>query len=54
MVRRYRRTREYIQVLKKYFTEDQFTHEGEFFTLKDASLFPKPRVSTENLFWWSV
>lgn len=38
---RYRRTREYIQILKKYFTEESFTHEGEFFTLKDTSLYPK-------------
>lgn len=40
---RYRRTREYIQILKKYFTEERFTHEGEFFTLKDTSLYPKPK-----------
>ncbi|ALC80257.1 MULTISPECIES: LLM class flavin-dependent oxidoreductase [Bacillus] len=39
---RYKRTKEYIQVLKRLFTEDGFDHEGEFFTLKNASLFPKP------------
>lgn len=37
---RYQRTQEYIQVLKKYFKGDRFSHEGDFFTLKDATLFP--------------
>lgn len=39
---RYHRTREFIQVLKKYFTEEKFSHEGQYYTLKNASLFPKP------------
>lgn len=47
---RYRRTREYIQILKKYFTEEQFSFEGEYFTLKDTSLFPKPTVTPEIYF----
>ncbi len=47
---RYRRTREYIQILKKYFTEEKFTHEGEFFTLKDASLYPKLQ-SVPNIYF---
>lgn len=38
---RYERTREYIQVLNKFFTEDVFTHHGEHFQLENASLYPK-------------
>lgn len=38
---RYRRTAEFIHVLKRLFTEDHFTHEGEFYHLKDASLYYK-------------
>lgn len=38
---RYQRTREYIQILKKYFSGEKFTHEGKFFTLKDTSLYPE-------------
>ncbi|GFN31429.1 LLM class flavin-dependent oxidoreductase [Paenibacillus xylaniclasticus] len=38
---RYRRTAEFIHVLKRLFTEDRFTHEGEFYHLKDAALFYK-------------
>ncbi len=37
---RYQRTREYIQVLKKMFSGSSFDHDGDFFTLKNASLFP--------------
>lgn len=37
---RYRRTHEYIQVLKKYFRNERFSHEGEFYTLENAKLFP--------------
>ena len=37
---RYQRTREYIEVLKKMFSGSSFDHDGEFFTLKNASLFP--------------
>ena len=37
---RYRRTREYIQILKKYFNgNERFSHEGEFFKLENAALF---------------
>ncbi|QGQ95069.1 LLM class flavin-dependent oxidoreductase [Paenibacillus psychroresistens] len=39
---RYRRTDEFIQVVKRLFTEEKFDHEGEFYQLKAASLFPKP------------
>ena len=37
---RYQRTREYIEVLKKMFSGNTFDHDGTFFTLKNASLFP--------------
>ncbi|NEU32157.1 LLM class flavin-dependent oxidoreductase [bacterium LRH843] len=47
---RYHRTREYIQVLKKYFKEEQFTHEGDFFSLTDTSLYPKPATTPKIYF----
>lgn len=39
---RYRRTREYIVILKKLFVGETFDFKGEFFCLKKASLYPKP------------
>lgn len=39
---RYRRTREYIQLTKRYFTESNIDHEGEFYRVKGATLFPRP------------
>ncbi|KMY51562.1 LLM class flavin-dependent oxidoreductase [Peribacillus loiseleuriae] len=47
---RYRRTREFIQVLKKLFTEDYFNYEGEFYQLENASLFPKPAQTPQIYF----
>ncbi|GGP12983.1 LLM class flavin-dependent oxidoreductase [Oceanobacillus neutriphilus] len=47
---RYKRTREYIQILKRLFTEEQFDHDGEFYQLKGASLFPKPEEIPEIYF----
>ncbi|MBO0997475.1 LLM class flavin-dependent oxidoreductase [Bacillus sp. SD075] len=47
---RYRRTREYIQVLKKLFTKDRFDYQGEFFNLREASLFPKP-LNTPQIYF---
>lgn len=38
---RYRRTEEFMHVLKRLYTEDGFTHEGEFYRLENASLFYK-------------
>ena len=38
---RYRRTKEYIQLTKRYFSEEIIDHEGEFYKVKGASLFPK-------------
>ncbi|MBM7634853.1 LLM class flavin-dependent oxidoreductase [Geomicrobium sediminis] len=38
---RYRRTEEYIHVLKRLFTEENVTHSGEFYELNNASLFPE-------------
>lgn len=39
---RYRRTREFITILKRLFTEQNVNHEGEFYKLANASLNPKP------------
>ncbi|UAC48153.1 LLM class flavin-dependent oxidoreductase [Bacillus aquiflavi] len=41
---RYKRTREYIEILKRLFAGETFDYNGEFFKLKDASL---PRVPKE-------
>ena len=47
---RYKRTREYIQVLRRLFTEERFNHDGEFYKLKGASLYPKPKVTPKIYF----
>lgn len=47
---RYRRTREYIQILKRLFSEDTVNHEGEFYKLQGATLFPRPEVVPEIYF----
>lgn len=40
---RYRRSREFIQVLKGIWTQDNFSFKGEFYTINDFTLNPKPR-----------
>ncbi len=42
---RYRRSREFIQVLKGIWTHDHFSFDGEFYTIKDFTLSPKPLQS---------
>jgi alkanesulfonate monooxygenase len=39
---RYRRTREYIRLTKRYFTEANVNHEGEFYRVEGANIFPRP------------
>jgi FMNH2-dependent dimethyl sulfone monooxygenase len=39
---RYRRSREFIRVLKGIWTEDNFNFKGEFYTIKNFTLKPKP------------
>lgn len=39
---RYRRSEEFIRVLKGIWTEDNFTFNGDFYRLRDYSLKPKP------------
>jgi alkanesulfonate monooxygenase len=39
---RYRRMEEYLQVFEGLWTQEKFSFEGEFYTLKDATLYPKP------------
>ena len=39
---RYRRMEEYLQVLEGLWTQEKFSFEGEFYRLKDATLYPKP------------
>jgi alkanesulfonate monooxygenase len=39
---RYRRTLEFVRLVKRLFTETNITHEGEFYRLQGATLFPRP------------
>lgn len=39
---RYRRSEEFIEVLRGLWTQDQFTYKGDFYQLNDAPLKPKP------------
>lgn len=39
---RYKRSTEYLQVLKGLWTEDNFSFEGQFYNIKNATLNPKP------------
>lgn len=41
-VRRYARTREFLQVVRRLWSADDVTHHGEFFHLEHATLQPKP------------
>lgn len=40
---RYRRSREFIKVLRGIWTQDSFSFEGEFYTVRDFTLKPKPK-----------
>ena len=46
-----RRTDEAMTVIRRLWREDNVTHEGEFFTLRDVTLNPKP-VQTPTLPVW--
>lgn len=48
---RYRRTDEFIRVLKRLFSEENFDHEGEFYKLKNASLYPKPIQKNPEIYF---
>jgi alkanesulfonate monooxygenase len=39
---RYRRTREFVRIMKLLFEQERVTFEGEFFRLRDARLHPRP------------
>ncbi|WP_413377818.1 LLM class flavin-dependent oxidoreductase [Alkalihalobacillus sp. 1P02AB] len=39
---RYKRSTEYLEVLKGLWTEESFSYEGDFYQLKEAVLTPKP------------
>ena len=39
---RYRRSREFIEVLKGIWTQDHFTYKGDFYRFNDYTLSPKP------------
>jgi probable F420-dependent oxidoreductase len=40
--RRAQRTREYIEVMRKLWSDDEASHSGEFVSFKEARSFPKP------------
>ncbi|MDA4685668.1 LLM class flavin-dependent oxidoreductase, partial [Enterobacter hormaechei] len=39
---RYRRSNEFIRVLKGIWTQDKFTFKGDFYRINDYTLSPKP------------
>lgn len=39
---RYRRTKEYIQLTKRYFSQANIDHAGEFYKVNGATIFPRP------------
>src|SRR5215469_14771018 len=39
---RSRRLREGVEIVRRAFTEEQFTFEGKCYTVRDVSLYPKP------------
>lgn len=45
---RYARTKEFIQIARRLWTEDHVTYEGEHFSVKDSSLELKPVVHGER------
>ncbi|WP_330172277.1 LLM class flavin-dependent oxidoreductase [Streptomyces sp. NBC_01498] len=40
--RRYDRTREFLQLVRRLWTEESVTHRGEFFTVEDSTVNPRP------------
>jgi FMNH2-dependent dimethyl sulfone monooxygenase len=44
---RYRQSEEFIDVLRGAWTEDGFTHRGDFFRTKDLTFRPQPKVAPE-------
>jgi alkanesulfonate monooxygenase len=40
--RRYDRTKEFLQIVRKLWSEDNVTYRGEFFSVEDSRLRPKP------------
>ncbi|MFP3122551.1 LLM class flavin-dependent oxidoreductase [Ectobacillus funiculus] len=39
---RYKRTEEFVHILKRLFTEEVVTHKGDYYSFTNTSLFPKP------------
>ncbi|MEH7070885.1 LLM class flavin-dependent oxidoreductase [Priestia megaterium] len=39
---RYKRSEEFVHILKRLFTEDVVNYQGDYYSIKNASLFPKP------------
>lgn len=46
---RYRRSEEFIEILRGLWTEDEFTYRGDFYQINNAPLKPKP-VKTPKIF----
>ncbi|MFQ5874432.1 MAG: LLM class flavin-dependent oxidoreductase [Dehalococcoidia bacterium] len=43
---------EQVEVITRLWTEDSVTHEGEFYTLKNAAIDPKPLQKPYPPIWW--
>jgi probable F420-dependent oxidoreductase len=51
MERRGRRTAETIEIMRKYWTEERFSYDGEIFQLHDVWMTPKPRQAGGPPIW---
>lgn len=45
---------ESVEIIKKAWTQDGFSHEGEFWKFKDATVFPKPVQKPHPPIYWTV
>jgi probable F420-dependent oxidoreductase len=48
---RSRRLREGVEIIKGLFTENNFTYEGKHYTVRDATLYPKPTQQPHPPIW---
>jgi len=45
---------ESVEIIKKCFTEEKFSHQGRFWQLKDVSLFPRPVQKPHPPIYWAA
>ena len=45
---------ESVEIIKKAWTEDKFSHDGEFWSFEDVSVFPRPVQKPHPPLYWTV